>query len=79
VARQPKERMTGVQVRFPQALLADLEGFAAKDGRSLAGLLRRVCELYVRNRRLRESIHGTEPPDDFLDPPPPSKPEEGKS
>jgi len=62
-----KEPMVSLQVRFPKALLADLEVLALKDGRSVAGLLRRAAELYVRNMRLREAVHGSLEPDDFKD------------
>ena len=68
---KPKERMVSLQVRFPKALLVDLEEIALKDGRSLAGLLRRAAELYVRNRRLQEAVHG-KAPDDFSDLLPPA-------
>jgi hypothetical protein len=53
---KPKERMVSLQVRFPKSLLTDLEGIAAEDGRTLAGLLRFISERHVRSVRLSKAI-----------------------
>ncbi len=46
--------MESFQIRFPKTLRADIEEFATRDQRSVAGLIRKICEDYVRTQREKE-------------------------
>lgn len=52
--KKPNGQTESFQLRFPAELLADLEEFASRDGRSIANLVRKICADYVAAQRAKE-------------------------